>query len=59
MRMTNPHRSARPAEDRVFWFDEEMAELSLLLPRIRQCGRALKERSNDSSTPIPPKARRR
>jgi hypothetical protein len=32
MRTTNQHRSARPAEDRVFWFDEEMAELSLLLP---------------------------
>jgi hypothetical protein len=32
MGTTNQHRSECPADARVFWFDDEMAELSLLLP---------------------------
>jgi hypothetical protein len=36
MGTTNQHRSEDPADARVFWFDEEMAELSLLLRGCRQ-----------------------
>jgi hypothetical protein len=32
MNSSSQHRSGHPAEVRVFWLDEEMAELSLLLP---------------------------